>query len=97
MKGKYSIVPYPACVGWLIGISPDGRGRELQDSLDLVRTVMTPDWDIHPEMVSHTWVLVDAKTGRPFRRSPTGSWRTGGADRPASPPGRLRRLPANTP
>ncbi len=26
---------------------------------------MTPNWDIHPEMVSHTWVI-DTKTGRPF-------------------------------
>ena len=26
---------------------------------------MMPNWDIHPEMVSHTWVI-DTKTGRPF-------------------------------
>jgi hypothetical protein len=26
---------------------------------------MMPDWDIHPEMVSHTWVI-DTKTGRPY-------------------------------
>jgi hypothetical protein len=26
---------------------------------------MTPNWDIHPEMVSHTWVI-DTKTGRPY-------------------------------
>jgi hypothetical protein len=25
---------------------------------------MMPDWDIHPEMISHTWVI-DTKTGRP--------------------------------
>jgi hypothetical protein len=26
---------------------------------------MVPDWDIHPEMISHTWVI-DTKTGRPY-------------------------------
>ncbi len=26
---------------------------------------MVPNWDIHPEMVSHTWAI-DTKTGRPF-------------------------------
>ena len=26
---------------------------------------MVPDWDIHPEMVTHTWVI-DTKTGRPY-------------------------------
>ncbi|HUQ68541.1 MAG TPA: hypothetical protein VM165_03400, partial [Planctomycetaceae bacterium] len=38
---------------------------ELDASLQLVRDVILPDWDIHPEMVSHTFV-VDTKTGRPF-------------------------------
>ena len=44
---------------------PAGRGTELDASLDLVRTLMTPNWDIHPEMVSHTWVI-DTRTGRPY-------------------------------
>jgi hypothetical protein len=65
VKGKYSVVPYPACVGWLDRDLPGWSRQELTDSLDLVRNVMAPDWDIHPEMVSHTWV-VDTKTGRPF-------------------------------
>ena len=30
-----------------------------------MRKLIIPDWDIHPEMVSHTWVI-DTKTGRPF-------------------------------
>jgi len=65
VKGKYSIVPYPACVGWLDRTLPGWSQRELADSLELVRTLMLPDWDIHPEMVSHTFV-VDTTTGRPF-------------------------------
>jgi len=65
VKGKYSIVPYPSCVGWVDREIPGWSGRELRESLDLVRTTVTPDWDIHPEMISHTWVI-DTKTGRPY-------------------------------
>lgn len=65
VKGKYSLVPYPACVGWLDRDIPGWSQKELQASLELVRTTITPDWDIHPEMVSHTWV-VNTKTGRPY-------------------------------
>lgn len=65
VKGKYSIVPYPACVGWIDRDFPGWSRKELDDSLRLVRNLITPDWDIHPEMVSHTWVI-DTKTGRPY-------------------------------
>ena len=65
IKGKYSMVPYPACVGWLDRDLPGWSKQELASSLELVRTLMAPHWDIHPEMVSHTWVI-DTKTGRPF-------------------------------
>ena len=65
VKGKYSIVPYPACTGWLNRFIPGWTKRELEDSLNLIREVIVPDWDIHPEMVSHTRVI-DIKTGKPF-------------------------------
>ncbi|MBN2327122.1 MAG: hypothetical protein JXR73_08195 [Candidatus Omnitrophica bacterium] len=65
VKGKYSIVPYPACVGWVDRFLPGWSKKELEDSLHLVRTLMTPDWDIHPEMISHTRII-DTKTGRPY-------------------------------
>ena len=65
VKGKYSIVPYPACVGWMDRNLPGWSQKELDDSLKLVRELMMPDWDIHPEMISHTWVI-DTKTGRPY-------------------------------
>ena len=65
VKGKYSIVPYPACVGWMDRYLPGWSHQELRDSLDLIRDAITPDWDIHPEMVSHTRVI-DTKTGRPY-------------------------------
>lgn len=65
IKGKYSIVPYPACTGWVNRFIPGWTKRELEDSLSLVRELIVPNWDIHPEMVSHTRVI-DMKTGRPF-------------------------------
>jgi hypothetical protein len=65
IKGKYSVVPYPACTGWVNRFIPGWTKRELEDSLNLIREIMMPDWDIHPEMVSHTRVI-DIKTGKPF-------------------------------
>lgn len=66
VKGKYSIVPYPACVGWLDRTLPGWSQKQLRDSLQLVRDLMVPNWDIHPEMITHTRVI-DLKTGRPFQ------------------------------
>ena len=66
VKGKYSIVPYPACVGWLDRTLPGWSQPQLRDSLQLVRDLMVPNWDIHPEMITHTRVI-DLKTGRPFQ------------------------------
>jgi hypothetical protein len=65
VKGKFSLVPYPACVGWLDRELPGWSRQELLDSLKLVRELMLPRWDIHPEMISHTRVI-DIRTGRPF-------------------------------
>ncbi len=65
VKGKYSIVPYPACVGRLDRMLPGWTQRELNDSLELVRSVMMPNWDIHPEMVTHSRVI-DTKSGHPY-------------------------------
>lgn len=65
VRGKYSIVPYPACVGWLDRELPGWSHDELQNSLKLVRELMVPNWDIHPEMITHTRVI-DLTTGRPF-------------------------------
>jgi hypothetical protein len=65
VKGKYSVVPYPACVGRIDRVLPGWTAQELDDSLELVRTLMMPNWDIHPEMITHTCVL-DLKTGQPY-------------------------------
>jgi hypothetical protein len=65
VKGKYSIVPYPACVGRLDRELPGWSRREVDQSIRLVRELMVPNWDIHPEMVTHTRVI-DLKTGQPY-------------------------------
>lgn len=65
IKGKYSIVPYPACTGWINRFIPGWTEKELKSSLDLVREIILPNWDIHPEMISHTRVI-DIKTGIPY-------------------------------
>jgi len=78
VKGKYSIVPYPACVGWLDRVLPGWSRTELRASLKLVRDFMNPDWDIHPEMITHTRVI-DIKTGRPLpQRADGGYWMENG-------------------
>ena len=70
IKGKYSVVPQPACVGWVDRELPGWSARQLENSLNLVRNLMVPNWDIHPEMATHTRVI-DTKTGRPYPdRSP---------------------------
>jgi len=65
IKGKYSIVPFPACTGWINRFIPGWTKKELEESLALVRNLIVPNWDIHPEMVSHTRVI-DIKTGKPY-------------------------------
>lgn len=65
VKGKYSIVPFPACVGRLDLEVPGWSRKEIKDSIKLVQDLMMPNWDIHPEMVTHTRVI-DLKTGHPI-------------------------------
>src|SRR5262245_1265934 len=48
VKGKFSLVPYPACVGWLDRELPGWPRKELQESLKLIREVYCPNWDISP-------------------------------------------------
>ena len=65
VKGKYSIVPYPALVGRLDRELPGWTQHELKESIQLVQELITPNFDIHPEMVTHTRVI-DTKTGHPY-------------------------------
>lgn len=65
VKGKYSIVPFPACVGRLDRILPGWTVKEMAASIKLVQDHIMPNWDIHPEMITHTRVI-DLKTGHPY-------------------------------
>src|SRR5262249_37911510 len=65
IKGKYSVIPYPACVGRLDRELPGWTPKEVSDSIALVQKLMMPNWDIHPEMVTHTRAI-DTKTGHPY-------------------------------
>ena len=65
VKGKYSVVPFPACVGRLDIEVPGWSRQELDASIRLVRDFITVNWDIHPEMITHTRVI-DLKTGHPY-------------------------------
>ncbi len=71
IKGKYSIVPYPACVGRVDQRLPGWTRGELEASVRLVRDLMMPSWDIHPEMVTHTFVI-NTKTGHPYEERSAG-------------------------
>jgi hypothetical protein len=64
VKGKYSIVPFPACLGRLDRELPGWTRQEVEASIRLVREHVMPNWDIHPEMVTHTRII-DLKTGHP--------------------------------
>jgi hypothetical protein len=65
VKGKYSVIPFPACVGWIDREMPGWTRKELDASLALLRDFMSKDWDFTPEMVTHTRVI-DTKTGKPY-------------------------------
>jgi hypothetical protein len=65
VKGKWSVVPFPACVGRMDRGLPGWSAADLRESLDMVREVIVPNFDIHPEMVTHTRVI-DLKTGHPY-------------------------------
>ncbi|MGV2339946.1 MAG UNVERIFIED_CONTAM: hypothetical protein LVR18_40120 [Planctomycetaceae bacterium] len=64
-------MPYPPVrAGWIASCRA-GHARALQDSLELVRTLLLPNWDVHPEMITHTRVI-DLKTGRTAGRDQSG-------------------------
>ena len=76
VKGKYSVIPYPAMVGWVDREIPGWTRKQLEDSLALLRDFVSRDWDLTPEMVTHTHVI-NPKTGRalePFDESTMENW-----------------------
>lgn len=61
IRGKFSMVPFPAGVGRIDQNFPGHPGTELQDWLRVTREIIQPNFDITPEILSHTGV-VDLRT-----------------------------------
>jgi len=67
IRGKFSLVPFPAGQGRIDRGFPDHDPRELEAWLDVARDVIWPSFDITPEMLTHshvvdldTWELTEA-------------------------------------
>lgn len=61
VKGKFSLVPFPAGVGRVDQAFPGFPAQELTRWLSVARETIHPNFDLTPEMITHTRV-VDLKT-----------------------------------
>jgi len=73
IRGKYSMVPYPAGVGRIDKGFPGFPEQELVDWLRVTREIIHPNFDITPEMLTHTRV-VDLKTWELTEEWEQGAW-----------------------
>lgn len=64
VKGKYSVVPCPAGLGRIDEGLPLYGKEQIDSWLDMCREVYMPNFDITPEMLTHSFVL-DLKTLKP--------------------------------
>ncbi len=63
IKGKFSFIPFPAGVGRVDrGFPEEFPKKELDRWIDTLQTLISPNFDITPEMITHTRVM-DLKTG----------------------------------
>ena len=70
VRGKYSVVPCPAALGRIDeGLPLFSRAQQVS-WLRMCREIITPAFDITPEMITHT-VVVDPKTCKPLE---SGIW-----------------------
>lgn len=61
LKGKFSVVPFPGCLGRLDQGLPGYPAAELGAFLDIVRSELAADWDLTPEMLTH-WMAMNPRT-----------------------------------
>src|ERR671926_1963236 len=61
IRGKFSVLPYPAGLGSILDGWEGCDRAELAAWLDLARTAIAPRFDITPEIMTHTLAL-DLKT-----------------------------------
>lgn len=64
VRGKFSVIPYPAGLGRIDRHLPGHSDAELQEWLTVIREVIHPQFDLTPEMLTHTHVL-DLRTLEP--------------------------------
>lgn len=64
VKGKYSVVPCPAALGRIDEGLPLFSQQQQESWLAMCREVIVPNYDITPEMMTHTFV-VDLETLKP--------------------------------
>jgi hypothetical protein len=62
IQGKFTLVPYPNCLGRIDQAIPGYPAQDLARFLDLVRGEIMPRWDITPEILTH-WDTLDLKSG----------------------------------
>jgi hypothetical protein len=61
LRGKFTIIPYPAGLGSILDGWEGGDKGELESWLALARSAIAPSFDITPEILTHTRAL-DLKT-----------------------------------
>jgi hypothetical protein len=61
IRGKFSMVPFPAGVGRIDQNFPGHPERELREWLRVTREIIQPNFDLTPEVLTHT-AVVDLKT-----------------------------------
>ncbi len=65
VKGKFSVIPCPAAIGRIDEGFPLFTREQLSSWLTMCREVIAPNFDITPEMLTHSFV-VDLKTLKPL-------------------------------
>lgn len=73
IKGKFSMVPFPAGMGRIDKGFPGFPERELTEWLRVAKEIIQPNFDLTPEMLTHTHV-VDLKTWQLTEQWEQGEW-----------------------
>jgi len=73
IRGKFSLVPFPAGVGRIDQGFPGFPERDLADWLRVEKEIIWPNFDLTPEMLTHTRV-VDLKTWNLTEEWEQGAW-----------------------
>jgi hypothetical protein len=73
IRGKFTMIPFPAGVGRIDKGFPGFPERELTEWLRVTKEILRPNFDLTPEMLTHTRV-VDLKTWQLTEQWEQGAW-----------------------